>query len=43
MTSYTYDEATALTIYKHIKDDYLALFKKFLENMKSRIGSAGDN
>lgn len=43
MTSHTYDEATALTIYKHIKDDYMVLFRKFLENMRSRIGSIVDN
>lgn len=37
LTSHTYDEATSLMIYNHIKNDYLGLFEKFLENMKKRI------
>jgi len=37
LTSHTYDETTALMIYKHIKNDYLGLFEKFLDNMKNRI------
>lgn len=37
LTVYTYDEATALMIFNHIRNDYLGLFEKFLENMKHRI------
>lgn len=37
LTPHTYDAATALMIYDHIKNDYIGLFEELLEKMKDRI------
>ncbi|MGE5630497.1 MAG: HI0074 family nucleotidyltransferase substrate-binding subunit [Caulobacteraceae bacterium] len=37
LTSHTYDEATALMIYDQIKNSYLEVFEKFLDNIRQRI------
>ncbi len=37
LTAHTYDEATALMIYNHVKNNYMELFEKLLENMKLRM------
>ena len=42
LTSHTYDEATALMIYNHIKNDYLGLFEKLSENIKHRTSNTKD-
>ncbi|WP_433745175.1 HI0074 family nucleotidyltransferase substrate-binding subunit [Falsibacillus pallidus] len=36
-TSNTYDEAIAMEIYKHIKDDYIHLFDSLITELKKRI------